>query len=159
MLAALTGWRGYLLASVVAALCAWYVQGLRYQQRIDRLHADAAQQLADATQLARAAEQARWAKREGVIQDAKRETEAALADADAARSASEQLRARVASLQRRARGSAAADGSQNQSGADTLDLLVGLLSGMDEAGRDVSRYADASRIAGMACERAYDSLR
>ncbi|WP_368647704.1 DUF2514 family protein [Castellaniella ginsengisoli] len=162
-LKALAGWRGYAAAVLVGALiagpAAWTVQGWRHDAKVAGMERDWAQQIADAQALARATEQARWAKREGVINDAKTQAAVAAADADRARAASERLRQQVAQLQRRARDPAAAGGGQDQSGVDTLDLLVRLLSGMDEAGRDVSGYADRLRVSGLACERAYESLR
>ncbi|MFT0531891.1 DUF2514 family protein [Castellaniella hirudinis] len=158
----LAGWKGYavalLLGAVLAGPAAWTVQGWRGDAAVAGMERDQAQQLADATQLARTTEQARWAAREGVINDAKTQTAAALADADSARAAADRLRGQLTQLQRRARDTAAAAGGQGQSGADTLDLLVGLLSGMDAAGRDISRYADRLRIAGLACERGYGGL-
>src|SRR5690606_27057290 len=160
-LKALAGWKGYAAAALVGALvagpAAWTVQGWRYGAEIAGIQRDQAQQIADAQALARATEQARWTKREGVINDAKEQAAVAAADADRARAASERLRQQVARLRAGARDSAAAGGGQGQSGADTLDLLVGLLSGMDEAGRDVSGYADRLRIAGLAGEKGYDS--
>lgn len=145
---------GAVLAAFGAvAATRWY-----YRAEIADMQRDRAQQLTDATQLARMTEQARWAAREGVINDAKKQAVAAAADADTARAASERLRQQVAQLQRRARDTAAAGGGQGQSGAATLDLLVGLLGGMDQAGRDISRYADQLEVAGLSCERISDSL-
>lgn len=161
-LKAVAGWRGYAAAALVGALIAgpgaWTVQGWRYGVEIAGMERDQAQQIADAQALARATEHARWSKREEIIDDAKTQTAAALADADRARAAADRLRQQLAQLQRRARDSAAAGGGQGQSGADTLDLLVRLLSGMDAAGRDISGYADQLRIVGLACEKGYDSL-
>ena len=117
-----------------------------------------ARQIADAQALVRSTEQRRWAAREEIINDAKTQTAAALADADRANAASERLRQQVARLRAGGRDPAAAGGGQGQSGADTLDLLVRLLSGMDAAGRDISGYADQLRIVGLACEKGYDSL-
>lgn len=148
-----------LAGAMVAGAVAWRVQDWRWDADVAGMRADAAQKLADATQLARMTEQARWAAREGVINDAKKQAAAAAADADSARAASGRLRQQLAQLQHRARDAAAAGGGQGQSGADTLDLLVGLLSGMDKAGRDISEYADQLRIAGLSCEKAYQSLR
>lgn len=162
-LKALAGWRGYAAAAVVGGLILgavgvtvtrWY-----YRAEIAGMERDQAQQIADAQALARATEQRRWAAREGVINDAKEQAAAAAADADRARAASERLRQQVARLRAGSGDSAAAGRGQGQSGADTLDLLIRLLSGLDDAGRDVSRYADRLRIAGLACERAYESLR
>ncbi|MGB3290915.1 MAG: DUF2514 family protein [Burkholderiaceae bacterium] len=159
---ALAGWKGYAAAAAIAGVLAggvaWKVQGWRWDADVTGIERDQATKLADATQLARKTEQARWAKREGVIHDAKEQAAAAAADADRARAAADRLRSQLAFLQRRAGDSAAAGGSQGQSGADTLDLLIGLLSGMGAAGGDIGRYADDLRIAGLACERIHDSL-
>ena len=159
---ALAGWRGYAAAAAVAGVlaggAAWTVQGWRYDAKINSMERDQAQQIADAQALARATEQRRWAAREGVINDAKEQAAVAAADADRARAASERLRQQVARLRAGGRDPAAAGGGQGQSGADTLDLLVRLLSGMDAAGRDISGYADQLRIVGLACEKGYDSL-
>ncbi|GAA0238117.1 DUF2514 family protein [Castellaniella daejeonensis] len=161
-LKALSGWKGYAAAALAGALIAgpavWTAQGWHYDAKISGMERDQAQQIADAQALARATEQRRWAVREEIINDAKTQTAAALADADRARAASERLRQQVARLSAAARNPASAGESQGQSGADTLDLLVRLLSGLDEAGRDVSGFADQLRIAGLACERGYDSL-
>ncbi|WP_368641786.1 DUF2514 family protein [Castellaniella ginsengisoli] len=161
-LKALAGWRGYAAAALVGALvagpAAWTVQGWRYGAEIAGIQRDQAQQIADAQALARATEQARWSKREEIINDAKTQAAAAAADADRARAASERLRQQVSRLRAGPGDPAATGGGQGQSGADTLDLLVRLLSGLDDAGRDISGYADKIRIAGLACERAYESL-
>lgn len=161
-LKALAGWKGYAAAVLVGALlagpAAWKVQGWRYDAEIAGMERDQAQQIADAQALARATEQRRWTVREGVINDAKEQAAAAAADADRARAASERLRQQIARLLATPGGATAAGGGQGQSGADTLDLLVRLLSGMDAAGRDISGYADQLRIVGLACEKGYDSL-
>ncbi|MGS1116858.1 DUF2514 family protein [Castellaniella sp. UC4442_H9] len=130
----------------------WY-----YRAEIANMQRDRAQQLADATQLARMTEQARWAAREGVINDAKKQAAAAAADANTARAASERLRQQIAQLQRRARDAATAGGSQ--AAGDPIGVLAVVLGELDDRAGVLAKYADASRIAGLACERAYQSLR
>lgn len=155
-----TYWRPLAVALALLAVAAsigWYGHS-KYKAGYAQAQAETAQIVADGQALARAAEQRRWMAREGIINDAKTQTAAALADADRARAASERLRKQYAELQRRARDSTTAGGGQGQSGADTLDLLIRLLSGLDEVGRDVSGYADRLKVAGSACERGYDSL-
>lgn len=44
-------------------------------------------------------------------------------------------------------------------GEDALDLLAELLGSVDEAAAGYAAEADASRIRGLACERAYDAAR
>lgn len=156
----LAGWKGYAAAAVVAGVlagaAAWTIQGWRWDADVAGIERDQAQQLADATQLARATEQARWAAREGIINDAKTQTAAALADADAARAASDRLRSQLAVLQRRARDTAAAAGST--SAGDPVGVLAIVLGELDDRAGALAQYADASRIAGLACERAYGAL-
>jgi hypothetical protein len=158
---ALGGWKGYAAAVLAGILlagpAAWKVQSWRWNADVAGRERDAAQQLADATQLARRTEQARWAAREGVINDAKTQAAAATADADTARAAADKLRGQVAVLQRRARDTAAAGGSQTA--GDPIGVLAVVLGELDDRAGTLARYADASRIAGLACERLYDGLR
>lgn len=158
MLALLTSWRGYVLCACLGLACGWLVQGWRMDTKIARMQADQAQQMADAQALARATEQARWAKMEGIINDAKTQTAAALADSDRARAAAERLRAQITRLRDTARDSAAAGRGQSLEGADPIGLLIRVLGRLDEAGRNISGYADQLRVAGLACQNAYDSL-
>lgn len=146
-----------LVGALLAGPAAWVAQGWRWDADVAGRERDQAQQLADATQLARMTEQARWAAREGVIDDAKKQAAAAASDADTARAASDRLRGQVAVLQRRARDTAAARGSQ--AAGDPIGLLAIVLGELDDRAGTLAQYADASRIAGLACERAYESLR
>lgn len=159
---ALIGWKGYAVAVLAGILlagpAAWKVQGWRWDADVASIERDRAQQLADATQLARKTEQARWAAREGVIDDAKSQAAAAAADADSARVAADKLRGQVAVLQRRARDTAAAGGRPGEPGTDAVGLLAQLYDRMEQDGRAVSGYADQLKIAGLACERISDSL-
>lgn len=160
-LKALAGWKGYAVAVLVGVLmagpAAWKVQGWRWDADVASIERDRAQQLADATQLARKTEQARWAAREGVIDDAKKQAAAAVADADTARAAADRLRRQVVVLQRRARDTATAGGSTPA--GDPIGVLAVVFGELDDRAGTLAQYADASRVAGLACERAYESLR
>lgn len=159
---ALAGWKGYAAAAAVAGVlaggAAWMVQGWRYGAEIAGMERDQAQQIADAQALARATEQARWAAREGVINDAKNEATRQAAVAAAAAVDLERVRRQVARL-RAATGDPAAAG--RGPGIESADP-IGLLADMYERGAAdaVARsgYADALRRAGLMCERLYDSL-
>ncbi len=158
MIGFLTGWRGYALVAALAFAAAWTVQGWRYDAEIAGMERDQAQQIADAQALARATEQARWAAREGVINDAKKQAALAAADAAAATADLERMRAEVKRL-RGAGGDPAAAG--RGPGIESADP-IGLLADMYERGAQdaVARsgYADALRRAGLMCERLYDAL-
>lgn len=160
-LKALAGWKGYAAAAavggVLAAGAAWTVQSWRYDAEIASMERDQALQVADAQALARATEQRRWAAREGVINDAKTQAAAAAADADRARAAAERLREQVARLRAGPGDPAAAGGGQ--AAADPIGVLAVVLGELDDRAGTLARYADDARIAGLACERAYESLR
>lgn len=157
MLALLTGWRGYVFVLVLGAASGWIVQGWRWNADVAGIERDRAQQIAGAQALARATEQARWAAREGVIDDAKKQAAAAAADADTARAAAERLRGQVAVLQRRVRNTAVA--SRSEATGDLVGVLAKLFGDADDAAGILAKDLDASRTAGMTCEAAYESLR
>ena len=86
---------------------------------------------------------------------------AAVDDARLARSASDRLRERVAALTAARCPSAAHDSEPALAGppADAAGyLLADLFSRLDAAAGELGEYADRARIAGAACERAYDAL-
>ena len=157
----LSGWKGYAAAAAVGGVLLgtagvtvtrWY-----YRAEIAGMERDQAQQLADATQLARKTEQARWAARERVINDAK--TEAAQQAAAAAAAADlGRVRKELADFKRRAADPAAARRGQGIESADPIGLLADMYErgAADTLAR--SGYADALRVAGLTCERLYDSL-
>lgn len=85
----------------------------------------------------------------------------ALDDARHARSASDRLRERVAALTAARCPSAAHDSEPAIAGppAEAAGyLLADLFSRLDAAAGELGEYADRARIAGAACERAYDAL-
>lgn len=94
---------------------------------------------------------------EGIIRDANQKVQIALADAATARDASKRLRARVAALLARdPPGPTVAEGSAPA--ADPGNLLADVLAISDDRSGQLAQYADQARIAGEACERAYDAL-
>jgi len=76
-----------------------------------------------------------------------------------ARTASDGVRDAAAGAAIRARAqSCAPKPGPGQSGADTLDLLVDVLGRADGRAGELAEYADRLRIAGVACERSYETL-
>lgn len=151
-------------ASLFAA--GWSANGWRLGERIQQLEAAQAKQregqataLAAASEAARAEEQRRTAEQRGIANAAAKDRDQALADARAAGAVAEQLRVRVGQLAASARtaGNPTASGGSPAAG-DPLDVLSDVLSRADKRAGELAAYADAARIAGQACERAYASL-
>ena len=106
-------------------------------------------------------EQARQSEIERIEDEARAQVEAAQSDAAAARGSAARLQQRVAALVAASRASEnpqPAGRGEGQQGADALDLLIGLQSRLDGAAGEMAEYADRLTAAGLACERAYDSL-
>ncbi|MBB3012022.1 DUF2514 family protein [Cupriavidus alkaliphilus] len=144
----------------------WTANGWRLGGQIQQLRATQAEQregqanaLAATSEAARAEEQRRTAEQRGIANAAAKERDQALADARAAVAIAEQLRVRAVRLAAAACAashSAAAGGSA--AAGDPLDVLTDVLSRADARAGDLAEYADRARIAGQACERAFDSL-
>lgn len=140
------------LAALVLSFGGGYLKGRGDGRNSER----AAQQKATlaAVQTARAEEQRRTAAQTEIATNAKKDADQARADARAAADVSDRLRARIADLL--AQHPAAPTGGAP---ADTTDaLLAELFRRADERAGSLAQDLDASRIAGQACERAYDSL-
>jgi septal ring factor EnvC (AmiA/AmiB activator) len=108
---------------------------------------------------ARSEERRRVGQLQETVKRANDQATAARADARRAAAASDRLREHARELA--ARCSAARDpGATDRSppAAAAGDLLAELLERVDAAAGELARHADQARIAGAACERAYDSL-
>ncbi|WP_399677111.1 DUF2514 family protein [Xenophilus sp.] len=161
---ALLNWRLWAAAGV-AMLLAWtHWQAYRQGGASARVElSDLRASYAEAGRHAEKAERAKertWAERiEEVSTHAEAEKNALAADLAASRAAADGLRTAAASAARRAcPRAAAADPGQGQPGADPLDLLVDVLGRADARAGELAEYADRARIAGQACERAYDAI-
>jgi chromosome segregation ATPase len=112
----------------------------------------------DATDAARAEEQRRQREINQVRDDAQHQIKAAADDAAVAAATADSLQQQIDKL---LAGRSACDSRVAQGSATIRDLttvLADLRRRADERAGELARIADASRIAGQACERAYDSL-
>lgn len=116
--------------------------------------------LVTAEQTARLEEQRRAQWAEGVQRDATQALEQARTDADGASADAGRLRDELAKLQARL-GRTGASTSAPVSCASTTRaamVLSQLLEGSSRREQELAKAFDGSRIAGLACERAYDGL-
>lgn len=106
---------------------------------------------------ARSEEQRRQTAIEGIRRDAQEKIAAVAADAAAADDAAGRLRARVAELSRRpARCPSAAGGGE---AADAARLVLSdVFARLDQRAGELAEAYDRARIAGLACEAAYDMV-
>lgn len=140
----------YGAAVALGAVCAWWVQGLRWE-------ADAAARDTAAATLAlngliqvRAAESATRDHYEKVAQDAREEATRLAADAAGARRSADGLRKQLDAYVSAAGGTAAADGSAATCPA--AGVLARMLERLDGFAGAVAAHADAATVAGRACE-------
>lgn len=148
---------GLLVLALLAAF-AWFVHSEReigaQKVRDEVAAATAAQKAADDAETQR-----RVTAQQEVVRDAQLQASTARADAaraDGARDALRMQLARIVDANRRAAGAAATAGSAPAS--DPIGVFSEVLGRIDDAAGRYAAEADANRIAGTACERAYSSL-
>lgn len=132
-----------------------------YEAERNKAALSAARDQVKAVDDARAEEQRRTAEQTEIANAANKETNRARVDARTAAAASVGLQQRIDQLLAAARSagnSQAASSSPGKPGGDPLDVLVDVLRRSDSASGELAVYADNLRIAGLFCERAYDSL-
>lgn len=159
---ALLNWRLWAAAGV-AVLLAWthwqaYRQGgASARVELAQVRQQAAEQVAQAERRQREIEAQRTRDVQEVQTHAQEQIDALAADLAASRAAADGLRAAAASAARRACPSAAsADAGAGQS--DPLAVLIDVLGAVGERAGIYAEAADRARIAGLACEKAYDAL-
>lgn len=148
---------GAAIALLVALLGISRVQVAETRAEYQRYKAGTEEQARKASEDARAEEQRRQAEQTKVVADAKKQAQNALAAASAARTAGERLREQLAALRGQACGNPAPPPGSPATGP-TPDLLADVQRRLDEAQDGIALHADQSRIAGHACERAYQAL-
>ena len=135
----------------------WSWQGSRWESRYIALGAEYAEARAAAERQARSEEARRAAAVEGIRRDAKNQIEQAQADATAAAATADSLRQQLAERTRRVtQGVGACPGGSPTTA--TLILYSELLDRADARAGELAAEADRRRVAGLACERQYDSL-
>jgi hypothetical protein len=124
----------------------------------DRDKADTAATL-KATEAARELEQTLQRDIDQVQTDATKRLDQARATAASASTAADGLRKQVEQLLAAGRASSNSSSGTGSTPRDTsADLLAGLLDKSVQRNRELAAVADSSRIAGLACEAAYDSV-
>lgn len=99
------------------------------------------------------------ATQQGVIHDAQLQAGAASAAAARASAERDAFRVRLNAYLSASRGPRLAPpASGSAPAADPLDVLADVLGRADDRAQALAAYADQARIAGLACERSYDSL-
>lgn len=150
-----------------AFVTGWTLNGWRKGAELDRLRRGYAEErlVQEAAKVGaigdiRREEQRRAIEQAEIANAAKREADRARADARAADAVAGRLRQRVADLVAAGRaGSNSAPTSGGTPADDSLGVLADMLERADRRAGVLAEYADAARIAGQACERAYDAIK
>ena len=128
-------------------------------------HADTLRTIADLTTKAveavRAEETQRAQKLEAIANDTQKQIDAARVDAAAAERSADSLRQQLARYVAAARAASPNTGAAptSETASDPASVLAELYAAANDRAREVSVYADAARVAGLACEASYDALR
>ncbi|MFJ4130886.1 DUF2514 family protein [Pseudomonas cyclaminis] len=141
-----------------AAGVTWQVQDWRYGEQLADIDRDQALAITAAGEKARREEQRRQASVNKEASDAREQNKVAAVDAGAADAAGERLHFEAAKL---AASDCTADPGAAQRGASATRaamVLSDLLQRADKRAGELASAYDRARIAGLTCERSYDSL-
>lgn len=136
----------------------WSWNGSLWESKYNTRETEYAEARAAAERQARSEETRRAAAVEGIRRDAKTQIEQAQADATAAAATADSLRQQLAERTRRASADTCSDAG-SQTARSTLILYSELLDRADARAGELAAEADRRRVAGLACEAQYDSLR
>jgi len=150
---------GVVVVVAAAFVSAWKIQSWRLEAQIAALHNAHAQALAAAEQTARAIEHQRLQDLERLSDETEQKLAAVVVAERAA--ADERVRSVSARYAARARSTPADTAVTRQCEASdaAARVLAELLGELDELAQGYAREADRSRIAGLACEAAFDAVR
>lgn len=143
----------YILIACVAFLSGWIVNGFRLNLEIEEIKNAHANALIQAQKEAMAESVRRVDEAERIANEATKQKEKALADARNADAISKRLRN---SLRTYSTSNCTAIGSQSTNTAG--NLCTDLFARIDDASGIIAKFADESRIAGLACEKQYNSI-
>jgi len=136
---------------------AWFVHSER-EVGAQKVRAEVAAATAEQKAADDAETQRRVTEQQGIVRDA--QLQAGAASAAAARAASERdaFRVRLNAFVESNRGPGHPTAAAGGEAGDPIGVLAQVLGATDDFAGRVAAEADANRIAGLACERAYDSL-
>ena len=147
--------RPAIISLALGLLLGWLANGWRLGEQIAEIRADHAEAVAAEQQRARQIESGWHAGMLEIQRNAREKLDAVAADVAAAGSAAERLRERVAELSRRPAACPGAGEGGTAAGPAGM-VLADVLSRVDAAAGELAAHADRARVAGMACEAAYD---
>lgn len=129
---------------------------MQYKAGYDMAHKDQAVAIAQAYEKAREIERQRQAAIEVIRNDALLQIEQIEMDRDSADATAERLRKELARYRANTANTCSATGGP--SAQDSIGVLIGVLEGLESAGREIAEYADRARVAGLACESSFRAL-
>lgn len=145
------------LAMVISAGGAWRVQDYRYGEQLADIERDHAVALKSAGDDARKEEQRRQASVNKEASDAREQNKAAAVDAGTADAAGDRLHVEASQFAVTACGDPGA-AQRGASATRAAMVLSDLLQRADKRAGELAAAYDRARIAGLTCERSYDSL-
>ncbi|TFY86705.1 DUF2514 domain-containing protein [Pseudomonas kairouanensis] len=148
-----------LLAMAIAVGGTWQVQDWRYGKQLADIERDQALAITEAGNAAREEEQRRQASVNKEASDAREQNKAAAVDAGTADAAGDRLHVEADKF---AASTCPGDSGATQRGASATRaamVLSDLLQRADKRAGELAAAYDRARIAGLACERSFDSIR
>jgi hypothetical protein len=147
-----------LLAMAVSAGGTWKVQDWRMGEKLAGIEKAQALAIAEAGNVAREEEQRRQAAVNKEASDAREQNRAAAVDASVADAAGDRMHADANKLAATACGDTGAT-QRGASATRAAMVLSDLLQRADKRAGELAAAYDRAKIAGLACERSYQSLR
>lgn len=147
-----------LLAMAITAAGTWQVQENRYGKKLADIERDQAIAITNAGAAARQEEQRRQASVNKEASDAREQNKAAAVDAGTADAAGDRLHVEADELAASACTSDPGVAKRGASATRAAMVLSDLLQRADKRAGELAVAYDRARIAGIACERSYQSL-